>query len=273
MRLRRRKLLLLSVLLLGTILGASLWNAGVTDEPTYGGKKLSVWLNELAALSYSQGIDPNTAQAVAVRAIGTNAIPWLLKDLKKGAGIFECRFNQVLQKQNFIKYRFPAEKRSLRAFRGFYALGPLAEPVIPDLLKLLEHSSGSPGPDLLDGIGNSGTSAFSDPRFAVPDLLVGIGAPAFPALQQCLTNTSWYSSAGVALIPGITIGAIYNAIALGRISQPEATIFVPAIQGWAQSSNRYAVAYANRFLTDWHLPLSPAEELPAAWKRARDNTP
>ena len=73
----------------------------------------------------------------------------------------------------------------------------------------------------------------------------------------------------MAVIPGIAIGDIYNAINAGRISKPEAAIFLPAIRAFAQSTNKHAAAYATQFLTDWHLSLSAeddSDELSNAWK-------
>ena len=64
---------------------ALVWQLGRTKEPRYGGKKLSVLLDELRVLQFSTAIDSKTPQVQAVRAIGTNAIPWLLQvnlDLK-----------------------------------------------------------------------------------------------------------------------------------------------------------------------------------------------
>jgi hypothetical protein len=248
-RLLHRKSLFLFALVLAALVGAILWEGRLPDQPAYGGKRLSVWLDELRALDSSKRDDPNTPQAHAVRAIGTNAIPWLLSELNRGESPRKWRLNQLLDKQRFSKYRFPdAYKHGSRAALGFYALGPLAEPAISELLSLLEAR-----PDI------------------IPLALSGMGRPALPALQQCLTNTKSYStSAGqLAPIPGITIGAIYNAIAAGRISKPEAAIFLPAIRAWAQSTNQYAAISATNFLWDWHLALSADDDrynVSRAWK-------
>jgi hypothetical protein len=244
MRLIHRKSLFLSALMVAALIAVMLWQVRSPDEPTYGGKRLSDWLDEPSAL----GGDPNTAPAAAVRAIGTNAIPWLLSEFKRGGSTLDWRLNELLQKQRLIKYRFPFDQRVLRALRGFYTLGPLAEPAIPNLLELVESEPG-----------------------CIPEALAGIGAPALPALQQCLTNTKSYAtSAGqLAPIPGITIGAISSAITAGRISKPEAAIFLPAIRAWAQSTNQYTADYATNFLQHWHLALSADDgsyELSRAWK-------
>lgn len=202
-------------------------------EPTHGGKKLSVWLDELSALQFPREWDPQTEQVMAVRAIGTNAIPWLLREYRAADSRWQWRGNQLLGKQSLIKYRFPdSHTRLRRATVGFQALGELAEPAIPALMKLVEDKPGY-----------------------VPSALAGIGPPAIPALQQCLTNVQMYpTSVGqIAPIPNNTIGAIYNAIQAGRLSNSHAAIFLPAVRDWAQSTNRNPAVYnsAAMFLQDF----------------------
>jgi hypothetical protein len=81
MSLLRRGLLLPLALLLAALGGVTLWRNRTPDEPAYQGKRLSAWLDDLSALDYSRRADPGTEPARAVRAIGTNAIPWLMGDL------------------------------------------------------------------------------------------------------------------------------------------------------------------------------------------------
>jgi hypothetical protein len=167
--------------------------------------------------------DPDTRPAQAVRAIGTNAIPWLLHELRAEGGTLKWRFNQLLGRQTFVKFRFmDADTRLRRACMGFAALGPIAEPAIPTLLKLVEDNPGY-----------------------VPSALAYVGPPAIPALQQCLTNYySCNSSVGrIVPIPNNTISAIFNAIQAGRLSNSHAALFLPAVRAWAQSTNRNPALY------------------------------
>ena len=233
MRTRHRKRFLFGGFVLTAVLGGIVFLASAPREPTDNGKKLSAWLDELAALDYSKRGDPHTQQAQAVRAIGTNALPWLLKDLRADGSRLHWRLNQILDRQSVINYRFPDINRRLsRAAIGFQTLGEIAEPAISELLSLVEVCPGY-----------------------VPGALVGIGPPAMPALQQCLTNTRSYpTSAGqIVPIPGNTIGAIHNAISAGRLSRSEVAVLVPAIRQLAQSTNRNPAQYdyATPFLRDF----------------------
>lgn len=233
MKTQHRRWLIFGGFLLAVILIAALLVALASSEPAYGGKKVSKWLEELAALDYSKQRDPHTKQVQAVRAIGTNAIPWLLGELQAGRSRWPWRFNQLLAKQAVIKYRFAdANARLSRATLGFQALGELAEPAIPRLLSLVEEGPGY-----------------------VPNALAAIGPAAVPALQQCLTNTRSYMTSGgkMAPIPGNTIGAIHNEINAGRLSTSHVTVLLPAIRDWAQSTNRNPAQYnhAANFLRDF----------------------
>jgi hypothetical protein len=204
------------------------WAIVAPSEPTYRGKRLSMWLDEFRALDFSKRNDPKLPQALAIRTIGTNAIPWLLKEYR-GGGVWQWRLNQLLSKQRMIKYRFPdVNDRLTRATLGFRALGEIGEPAIPDLLAIVN----------------------AYPGYA-PGALAGIGRPAIPALQQCLTNmTMFTNSAGAyALVPGNTITEIFNATSAGPFSKSDIEVFLPTIEAWArQATNQQAKSHATWFI-------------------------
>jgi len=214
---QKRRLMVASGLALAVVAVIVVTSRGPT-EPAHGGKRLSAWLDELSAMTFPGECDPNTRPAQAVRAIGTNAIPWLLHELRAEGSTLKWRFNQLLERQTFIKFRFAGSHTRLRrACMGFAALGPMAEPAVPALLKLVENKPGY-----------------------VPSALAYVGPPAIPALQQCLTNYySCDSSVGrIVPIPNNTISAIFNAIQARRLSNSHAALFLPAVKAWAQSTNR-----------------------------------
>ena len=216
-----RRLIIVGGLLLAAITVILVANSG-PREPVHAGKKLSVWLGELSAMTFPRECDPDTRPAQAVRAIGTNAIPWLLHELSaRRGGALKWRLNQLLGRQTLIKFRFEDSHPPLRrAVMGFAALGPIAEPAIPSLLKLIEEG----------GPGYTATA------------LAYVGPPAIPALQQCVTN--YRSLDGkFAYIPGETIASIFNSIMARRLSNSHAALFLPAVKAWAQSTNRNPALY------------------------------
>ena|SRR5205809_885653 len=190
------------------------WLLRAPPEPEYSGKRLSVWAEELCKVSHLKSvIDTNYTAVQAMRAIGTNAIPWSLHELTMPPPL-KWRLNQLLQKQTFIRYRFPAatdfERHHLRARAVFWALGDVAEPAIPRLLSVVGKE-----PDL------------------GPSALAGIGAPALPALEYCLTNIPpAAASRQDAKVVASALGGLYVAIDVGRISRSEASYLLPTVRKW-----------------------------------------
>ena len=228
----RPKFLLFTGLLFSVLVGVVILVV-MRSEPSYQGKKLTAWIDDLSKSNSWQQWDTNTAPAKAIRAIGTNAIPWLLRDIRHPVHPMEYRLNALLNKQHLVKYRFPdMNARLRRASLGFQALGTIAKPAIPDLEKLIEDYPGY-----------------------VPGILASIGPDALPALQQCMTNTFTYQSSVGPLIPipGNALGGIHNAINFGRIPKSNAELFLPAARAWAVSTNRNPAEYnyAADFLKDF----------------------
>lgn len=162
-----------------------------------------------------------------MRAIGTNAIPWLLKEFRPDSA-WPHKLNRLLNKQGIIKYRFRIRDHLRRGTMGFFALGELGESAIPMLLTLVEEYPGY-----------------------VPGALAGIGHPAVPALQKCLANSKLYTNSlgAYAIIPGNTINEIFNASQAGPFSKSDLEIFLPRIQAWAlQTTNLQAQRKATEFL-------------------------
>lgn len=202
-------------------------------EPNYEGKKLSTWLDELQALTQAEQANPKTPQVRAVRAIGTNAIPWLLKEIEihPNGAAWRWKVNRLLNKQSLTSYRLPFPNHQMRAEVGFRALGELGEPAIPAILALIGKY-----PDY------------------VPRTLAAIGPPAIPALQNCLTNTGLSTNTlGIStnLVPANTISAVFWAGTVGSLTYPDIVILIPSIKEWAaQSTNQFAQHNA-AYALDW----------------------
>jgi len=107
-------------------------------EPRYEGRSLSAWLADLDLESPKSQEKP----AQAVRAIGTNALPWLRKMLVSKSPIWERTSVAVNANQSLIQFSVtPDNEVRNRALRGYSALGNQAKCDVPHLIQLMESES------------------------------------------------------------------------------------------------------------------------------------
>src|ERR1044071_6238767 len=122
-------------------------------EPQYQGKKLSEWLDAykrssaFEPVAWAKQIDGKTQQAV--RNIGTNALPFLLRWIESDPwerhterARLIARLPQRLQKIGFVE-RWAAAPVSYRGPLGFMILGPQGGGAIPRLDELVRDTSPS----------------------------------------------------------------------------------------------------------------------------------
>ena len=88
----------------------------LTPNPVYQKKPLSEWLNDR---------DPKAA-AEAIRQMGTNAIPRLLKEAAAHDSIVKGPTAWLLEQQSLVKWHFETSSdHQAKALRGFEALGTM----------------------------------------------------------------------------------------------------------------------------------------------------
>ncbi len=112
-------------------------------EPTYNGRPLSEWVTRF---SFGQGSDRDTA-TVALRGIGTNALPWLLKWTAAEAGPFRLKAESLAEElaphlpsrlaSSLVRFSYDRNGRAEAAMVSFLALESLAAPAIPELERRL----------------------------------------------------------------------------------------------------------------------------------------
>lgn len=148
------------------------------NQPRYQGKSLSRWIDNYAAyvsplraLSLEESNQPGPQ---AVRAIGTNALPFLLDWIRYEPSPSKPQefVTRLLRKLHLPVRRNPAEAQAERAVAGFAMLGTIASPAIPELSRLAGATNGNEAP-----------------RGAALALL-GIGPSAMPALEAVIRNTN-----------------------------------------------------------------------------------
>ena len=122
-------------------------------EPAYAGKGLSKWLE--AFDEFPVGIPADFASDLnnkppaiqqseeALRQIGTNALPFLIKLLNSHSSRFERKLRAAGEWAHLLKQSgLPSkDQRRVRAILGLNALGAEAIPAIPELLALIEKGA------------------------------------------------------------------------------------------------------------------------------------
>ena len=124
----KRSIMLAAFLILGA-LGLA-WLLLQPGEPVYEGRPLGYWLE---AYNYVVVDRPGREQAdEAVRHVGTNAIPTLLRLLRANDSDLKYKINEWASKQRVIKVkRIYARDENSEAFIGFRILGPEAKVAVP----------------------------------------------------------------------------------------------------------------------------------------------
>ncbi len=184
------------------VAGFLFWVGLREREPSCNGKALSVWLTPptySGSLNYEDWQAQKHEADQAIRQIGGNGVPVLVRMLRARDSALEVRLRNLAQHIMRIRYT-PAYERNQRARHGFEVLGAQAQSAVPALID----------------IANRDVSRTA--KFNALDALGFIGPPAekaVPSLLQWATNTD----------QELRCSAIF---ALGRIrSDPERV--VPAL--------------------------------------------
>jgi len=156
------------------VVAAVVWLWPREKDPEYQGKKLSEWIDGYQPFSpedLSLGYEQPTA--VAIRAIGTNGLPFLIKCIKIENLPAQTKIDTAVMKivsvnawafDAYHQLRWGKTFRGPKAIWAFEVLGPQASPAIPELAKIAAGNN--------EGIGWQATQALRViGKDAVPVLL------------------------------------------------------------------------------------------------------
>jgi hypothetical protein len=128
---------------LGGIVWVVLWHA--EPEPVYQGKPLSYWLAQYGhsyryVTNAQQMIDANLPMDTALRYIGTNAVPTLLRMLRAKDSPLTVKLMDLAQKQTLVKIHYvPAALRNSQAAWAFAALNGMDNSTVPEVINIYEE--------------------------------------------------------------------------------------------------------------------------------------
>jgi HEAT repeat protein len=156
------------------------WNSNYVHEPVYKGKRLTGWVEQWKTNRWNI---PKTASnraaekeaETAIRAIGTNAIPFLLASLKAREAKWRDYARNMLPRQWHAHLGLNGNRVGRRkeiGANGLAALGEQAAPAVPELIQLIRSSDKDASYLAVWALGSLRSGATS----------------AIPVLVQCLTN-------------------------------------------------------------------------------------
>ena len=170
---KRGRIILFGALLVLAAGVVALWPRG-PKEPVYQGKPLLKWLSESYYCYDGSAQMKRDAATSAVKASGTNALPFLLSSFEGRRSDPKIKINRLLSKLRINAFRFVEETDPLPAAAyGVQLLGPDAAPALPILARHLENYAGE------DSAGAWAGSA-----------MVAIGEPALPYLRNVLASSN-----------------------------------------------------------------------------------
>jgi hypothetical protein len=132
---KRWRIFILAAVVMVLALGVIAWPRG-PKEPVYQGKTLTEWLNEANGYTGETGL---AKHRVALNAIGTNALPFLLKDFTRTISPWREKFNRWAAQHPSIKFRLRDDHKLIYiAAYGFARLGSNALPAVTVVERYLD---------------------------------------------------------------------------------------------------------------------------------------
>ncbi|MDB6067668.1 MAG: repeat-containing protein [Pedosphaera sp.] len=125
-------------MLIVAVVGGVAWFALRHHQPFYNGKGLRSWLETV----HMKGmIVPGSEEETAIRAIGTNALPELLRMIsaKNNTTVWSNMLSRMSLRTRFRYHLLSADDVRWDGNGGFLVLGAAAKPAVPALIDLLEH--------------------------------------------------------------------------------------------------------------------------------------
>ena len=174
-----RKRIVIFVASLVAACGSFAWLTRGPRDPVYDGRPLSAWLQQYQVNGVinldrtEQTLHADTEADEALRKIGTNAVPLLLRWIQAHDSALKLNLVNLVGKQQWVKIHYTrAETLNMEAARAFGTLGSRASNAVPELIKIYSRNISDDSEDaIVYSLGYIGPSASN----AVPLLLMQAG--------------------------------------------------------------------------------------------------
>ena len=184
------------VILIVGILLAWAWMPSRHEEPVYQGKPMSEWLRSYAFSNHRSEVEIESE--AALRKIGTNGIPTLLKMIQTRDSAIRTILRALMLKQTFLSDLRHAENIRSTASFGFRALGEDAKGAVPELLTVVKGGSGTVGrEEAMYALGHIGPSAQS----ATPTLIAIASDVNDPDRDNAIRSLGFIRSSPESVVP------------------------------------------------------------------------
>jgi hypothetical protein len=129
------------VMILGGLAWLVLHTKPEPANPAYKGKRLSEWIAVYDPANTNRARQLMQETQDAIRQMGTNSIPYLLRMLEHSDSPLKVKWMRLLQKQSLVKVEYiPEMNRYERAAMALEVLGPRAKDAVPELVRIFDQN-------------------------------------------------------------------------------------------------------------------------------------
>lgn len=179
-------------------------------SPRHGGKSVDYWTRSLTSTNEST----QSNAVVALRALGTNALPALLARTAAEDSLLVSNAARLLRKQSVLSIPVPSAANDYREARlGLEALGTNANAAIPALLKMLEDPrTANRASGLLCNLNNE----------VIPALIIATTNADVQVRRRSITDLGWRH---------VNTPGVVDCLAKALVSDPDAMARAMAASG------------------------------------------
>ena len=247
------------VLICGGVVWLAMDHEPLPPEPIYKGRRLSAWIADVHA--YEDRLGLTEEATLAVRALGTNALPFLIATLKRNDSQFKIQLYKFLAQHRLNRFQtindwfLRTRTKRYHAAVGLRALGLGARSAIPEIVSLALNS-----PD--ENIRDEAVNALNESGEEAITLLT----QALPSPDRQVRKRAAYALYWNRQAPGIAMPALTNAM-----TDPAAEVRAQAVAslGAYQGLAHEFIPQINLLLSDTNANVRSSASDALGWIEAK----